>query len=64
MTETQLLTEAQVASMLSIHIQTVAKMRREGLGPRFVELLSGKRKTYRYAPADVQSWIDERTQEG
>ena len=64
MDELAMLTEAELATLLNLHIQTVAKMRKDGEGPKFATLLNGKRKTYRYSRDDVQAWIEERTQAG
>lgn len=59
-TNTVLLTEADVATMLGVHPHTVANMRRAGVGPRYTQLPTGNRLV-RYDPRDVQEWMQRHT---
>ena len=51
-----LLTTKQVARMLGLAPYTMAKFRRKGMGPKYLQL--GK-NTIRYKKTDVIAWIDQ-----
>lgn len=51
------------AAYLGLHPITVAKMRSERGGPKFVKLGTGKRAGVRYRLADLEAWADARVVE-
>jgi excisionase family DNA binding protein len=51
---TPLLTSKEVCAMLSVSESTLSRWRESGTGPRYLNLGG----IYRYARADVQSYID------
>jgi predicted DNA-binding transcriptional regulator AlpA len=52
-----LLTETQVAILIGRAVPTLQKDRVHGTGPRYVKL----GRLVRYRPADVETWLAERT---
>lgn len=53
-----LLTPDEAAEALGLRVGYLARLRSKGGGPRFVRL-GGKH--IRYAPKDLEAWIEERT---
>jgi predicted site-specific integrase-resolvase len=51
----QMMTEAQVAELCQVHVQTVRRWRRDGTGPPSLRL--GGR--VRYDPTSVREWLRE-----
>ena len=52
-----LLTPKQLAGLLAINENTLAKWRLQGVGPKFVKI----QRRIRYAANDVDHWMNERT---
>ena len=52
-----LLTPKQLAGLLAVNENTLAKWRLQGVGPKFVKI----QRHVRYAANDVDSWTHERT---
>jgi len=55
----KLFTKQEVADLIGIHVRTVDKWRREGRGPRFIEIEGA---TIRCRRDDLNTWIDEQTE--
>jgi excisionase family DNA binding protein len=55
----RLWTERETADYLSIHVDTLRRMRRSGTGPPYV--MVGTKPRYR--PAEVEAWLDRRPEE-
>jgi excisionase family DNA binding protein len=51
-----LMTRAQVAQALNVHINTVDNLRKEGK-LRFVKFGEGRRAGVRFRPADIQAFM-------
>lgn len=60
MNKPKLLTTIEVAELLSLHSDTVRRMRAEGTGPAFVRI----GKAIRYSPEAVQAFMAARTEGG
>ena len=54
----KLYTKEEVAEFIGIHVRTVDKWRKEGRGPRFIEIEGA---TIRCRRDDLMEWIDEQT---
>jgi hypothetical protein len=52
-----LLTPKQLAGLLAVNENTLAKWRLQGVGPKFVKI----QRHVRYAANDVDCWTNERT---
>lgn len=50
-----LITTSDVANVTGLKAQTLAKMRTEGRGPRFIKLDGGK---VCYRPSDIAAWLE------
>lgn len=50
----RLMTEAETAAYLAVHIDTLRRMRRAGIGPPYV--MVGRHPRYR--PSQVEEWLD------
>lgn len=58
MTQTKLITPAEVAEMLAVEEKTLNKWRSLGKGPKYVKLdPTSPRSKVRYKLADVEAWI-------
>ena len=57
MTEKLLMTRAETAALLSIHVRTLDKLRGVNEGPPVLRIGG----TYRYRRADVDRWLDQKT---
>jgi excisionase family DNA binding protein len=55
----RLWTEQETADYLSIHVDTLRRMRRAGTGPPSV--MVGTKPRYR--PSEVEAWLDRRPEE-
>lgn len=55
----ELATEVEVAEALQMAKQSLASMRHQGVGPKFVKLGSA----VRYRWSDVNAWLDENTRQ-
>jgi excisionase family DNA binding protein len=55
----RLWTERETADYLSIHVDTLRRMRRSKTGPPYV--MVGTKPRYR--PAEVEAWLDRRPEE-
>ena len=53
----KLLTPKQLAGLLAVNENTLAKWRLQGVGPKFVKI----QRHVRYAANDVDCWTNERT---
>jgi excisionase family DNA binding protein len=59
MGEGELLTEAQVARLLTVSLSTMKRLRRAGDGPPFVRI---SKRGIRYRRADVDAWLSRRSE--
>ena len=57
-TTDRLLTPAETAERLRLHVTTLAGQRQRGDGPPYVRL---GRKCVRYREADIEAWLESRT---
>jgi predicted site-specific integrase-resolvase len=51
------------AAMIGICTKTLQRWRKLGTGPRYREIGSGKRPTFRYQEGDVRAFLDSRVVE-
>lgn len=58
------LTPEQASELTGIKVKTLAAMRYEGRGPRYVKLSPGRSGRVRYDQAAVIAWMREREQGG
>ncbi len=57
----QLLTTAEVASLLRLAKRTLEEMRIAGTGPNYIKSTLGRRGVVRYRPSDIIKWIERQS---
>lgn len=55
----ELLTANDVAKLLGVTIQTLARWRKEGSGPEWKPLGASKKPRIRYIKASVERWVEQ-----
>jgi len=58
-----LLTAAQAADFLGVSVDTLARWRQQGGGPRFIKFNRAKQGVVRYRPTDLERFIGEHVQQ-
>ncbi|MEV4915432.1 helix-turn-helix domain-containing protein [Streptomyces tirandamycinicus] len=59
----ELLTPEEVSSSTKLALQTLANMRRDRRGPRFIKLGVSVTAPVRYRRSDVEAWLDSQVVE-
>jgi predicted DNA-binding transcriptional regulator AlpA len=57
----QLLTTAEVASLLRLAKRTLEEMRIAGTGPNYIKSTLGSRGVVRYRPSDIIKWMERQS---
>jgi excisionase family DNA binding protein len=58
--EDDLMTEEQVAKLLTVSVSTVKRLRASGQGPRYLRI---SERVVRYRRRDVDEWMQRRAEE-
>lgn len=58
----RVLTEADTAELLGLHLNTLKRMRRKGTGPRVTVLSPGDKGRLGYQVGDVRRWLESRAE--
>jgi len=61
MTESEMLTSAQVAELCGVSMNTLQKWRSRNMGPRYVKFGGSNAATIRYKRTDVELFLRSRT---